>query len=163
LEKSTFRVLIVDDSAPWRRFILSSLQKWPELQVVGEAADGQEAGQKSHELQPDLILLDIGLPTMNGIEAARQIRQQSPNATILFCSENLFPDVAEAALRTGAGGYLAKSDAGRDLLSAVTAVIQGKRFVSRTLAGHALAETSESGLIRDQGHVVQFYMDDTVL
>jgi hypothetical protein len=82
---------------------------------------------------------------------------------VLFCSENLFPDVAEAALRAGAGGYLAKSDAGRDLLSAVTAVIQGKRFVSRTLAGHAFAETSDSGLVRDQGHVVQFYTDDAVL
>src|SRR5438046_308060 len=84
LEKSTFRVLIVDDSEPWRRFLLSSLSKWPELQVVGEASDGREAVHKSQELQPDLILLDIGLPTMNGIEAAREIRQQSPNPRILF-------------------------------------------------------------------------------
>ncbi len=160
--KSTLRVLIVDDYEPWRRFILSSLQKWPELQVVGEASDGQEAVQKSQELQPDLILLDIGLPTMNGIEAARQIQQQSPNSRILFCSENLSPDVAEAALRAGAGGYLVKSDAGSDLLSAVTSVIRGKRFVSRTLAGHAFAETSDSG-VRDQEHVVQFYTDDAVL
>ena len=140
----------MDDYEPWRRFILSSLQKWPELQVVGEASDGQEAVQKSQEIQPDLILLDIGLPTMNGIEAARQILQQSPNSRILFCSENLSPDVAEAALRAGAGGYLVKSDAGSDLLSAVTSVIRGKRFVSRTLAGHAFAETSDSG-VRDQG------------
>jgi DNA-binding NarL/FixJ family response regulator len=163
LEKSAFRVLVVDDYESWRRFIISSLQKWPELQVVGEASDGQEAVQKSQQLQPDLILLDIGLPTMNGIEAARQIRQQSPNARILFCSENLSADVAEEALRAGAGGYLVKSDAGSDLLSAVTSVIQGKRFVSRTLAGHAFAETSDSGLVRDQGHVVQFYADDAVL
>ena len=93
---------------------------------------------------------------MNVIEAARQIRQQSPNAKTLFCSENLSPEVevAEAALRAGAG-YLVKSDAGSDLLPAVFAIIGGKRFVSRTLAGHAFAETSDSGL-RDQGHVVQF-------
>jgi DNA-binding NarL/FixJ family response regulator len=156
LEKPTFRVLIVDDYEPWLGFILSSLQKWPQLQVVGEASDGQEAVQKSQQLQPDLILLDIGLPTMNGIEAARQIRQQSPNARILFCSANLSPDVAEEALRTGAGGYVVKSDAGSDLLSAVTSVIQGKRFVSRTLAGHVFAETSDSGMVRDQSHVVQF-------
>jgi DNA-binding NarL/FixJ family response regulator len=162
LGKPTLRVLIVDDYEPWRRFILSSLQKWPELQVVGEASDGQEAVQKSQEIQPDLILLDIGLPTMNGIEAARQIQQQSPNSRILFCSENLSPDVAEAALRAGAGGYLVKSDAGSDLFSAVISVIRGKRFVSRTLAGHAFAETSDSG-VRDQGHVVQFYTDDAVL
>jgi DNA-binding NarL/FixJ family response regulator len=163
LEKSTFRVLIVDDYEPWRGFIRSSLLKWPQLHVVGEACDGREAVQKSQQLQPDLIVLDIGLPTMNGIEAARQIRQQSPNARILFCSENLSPDVAEEALRAGAGGYLVKSDAGGDLLSAVTSVIQGKRFVSRTLAGHAVAETSDSGIVRDQGHVVQFYTEDAVL
>jgi DNA-binding NarL/FixJ family response regulator len=162
LEKSTFRVLIVDDYEPWRRFILSSLLKWPQLRVVGEACDGREAVQKAQQLQPDLILLDIGLPTMNGIEAAKQIRKQSPNARILFCSENLSPDVAEEALRAGGGGYLFKSDAGRDLLSAVTSVIQGKRFVSRTLAGHAF-ETSHSTPVRDQGHVVQFYTDDDVL
>ena len=162
LEKSTVRVLIVDDYEPWRRFVLSSLQKLPELQVVGEASDGWEAVQKSRQLQPDIVLLDIGLPTMNGIEAARQIRQQLPNARILFCTENLSPDVAEEALQAGAGGYLVKSDAGRDLLSAMTSVIQGKRFVSRTLVGHAVTETSDSGLC-DQGHVVHFYTDDAVL
>jgi CheY-like chemotaxis protein len=129
---------------------------------VGKASDGQEAVEKAQQLQPDLILLDIGLPTLNGIEAARQIRQQSPNSKILFCSENLSPDVAEEALRAGAGGYLVKSDAGSDLLSALTSVIQGKRFVSRTLAGHASAD-SDSGMVRHQGHVVQFYTEDAVL
>lgn len=162
LGKSIFRVLVVDDYEPWRRFILSSLQKWPELQIVGEASDGQEAVQKSRQLRPDLILLDIGLLSMNGIEAAKQIRQELPNARILFCSENRFPDVVEEALRAGAGGYLSKSDAGRDLLSAVISVIGGRRFVSRRLAGHCFAETSETG-IRDQGHAVQFYTDDAVL
>lgn len=150
----------MDDHEPWRSFILSGLEKWPELQIIGEASDGREAVQKSQQLQPNLILLDIGLPTMNGIEAARQIRQQSPNSRILFCSENLSPDVAEEALLAGGGGYLVKSDAGSDLLSAVTSVVGGRRFVSRTLAGHAFAH---SGLVRREGHVVHFYTDDAVL
>lgn len=160
---STVRVLLVDDYEPWRRFIISSFQKWPELQVVGEAADGREAVRKSEELRPDLILLDIGLPTMNGIEAAREIRQQSPRPRVLCCSENPSADIAEAALRAGAGGYLVKSDAEIDLLSAVTAVIQGKRFVSRRLTNQAFAKTSDSGLVHGQGHVVQFYKDSAVL
>ena len=163
MEKSTVSVLVVDDYKPWRNFILSRLEKWPRLQVVGEASDGQEAIEKSGELQPDLILLDIGLPKINGIEAARRIRQQLPNARILFCSENPSADVAEEALRAGAGGYLVKSDAGRDLLSAVTSMIRRKRFVSRALEDHAFPETSDSGLVRDHGHVVQFYMEDVVL
>jgi CheY-like chemotaxis protein len=100
---------------------------------------------------------------MNGIEAARQIRQRSANSRILCCSENLSPEIAEAALRAGAGGYLVKSDAESDLLSALISVIQGKRFVSRMLAGHAFAETSDSGLVRHEGHVVHFYRDDAVL
>ena len=163
MEKSTVSVLIVDDYKPWRNFILSKLEKWPRFQVVGEASDGQEAVEKSGELQPDLILLDIGLPKINGIEAARRIRQQLPSVRILVCSENRSPDVAEEALRAGAGGYLVKSDAGRDLLSAVTSMIRGKRFVSSALADHAFAETSDSRLVCDHGHVVQFYMDDSVL
>jgi DNA-binding NarL/FixJ family response regulator len=100
---------------------------------------------------------------MNGIEAARQIRQQSPIPRILCCSENLSPDVAESALQAGAGGYLVKSDAGRDLLSAVALVILGKCFVSRALAGQVFAKAPDSGLGRNQGHVVQFYVDEDVL
>ncbi len=163
LEKPTHRVLIVDDFEPWRRFLLSRLLKWPPLQVVAEARDGREAVQKAQQLQPDLVLLDIGLSIMNGIEAARQIRQQAPNARILFCSQNLSPELAEEALRTGAGGYLVKSDAASDLLCAVTSVIQGKSFVSRSLAGPTFAGTSGSRMVREQTHVAQFYTDDAVL
>lgn len=75
---SPIRVLIVDDNEPWRRFASSTLQKMPAMQVVGEVSDGLQPVQKSEELQPDLIVLDIGLPTINGIEAARRIRKHSP-------------------------------------------------------------------------------------
>lgn len=162
MERSTIRVLLVDDYQPWRSCMLSSLQKWPGMQVVGEASDGHEAVQKSRQLQPDLIVLDIGLPKINGIEAARQIRQHSPNVTILFCSDKRSPDIAEEALRAGAG-YLVKSDAGRDLLPAVAAVLGGKRFVSHALAGRSVVEISNSGLVHHRKHLVQFYSDDAAL
>ena len=133
-----FRILSVDDFEPWRRFVCSALQKQRELQMIGEASDGLEAVQKAQELRPDLILLDIGLPTLNGIEAARRIHQVAPGSKILFVSEIRFPEIAEEALSTGACGYVVKSDAARDLLPAVKAVLEDKRFVSASLAGHDL-------------------------
>jgi CheY-like chemotaxis protein len=106
-------------------------------------ADGSEAVQKARELQPDLILLDIGLPSLNGIEAARRIRSVSPNSKILFVSENHSSDVIEEALRTGALGYVVKSDAASDLLLAVEAVLQGKRFVSASVSVHRVNDRSD--------------------
>ena len=81
------RVLVVEDFAPFRQFILSTLASRRDLQVIGEVSDGLEAVQKSAELQPDLILLDIGLPRLNGIEAARRIRMLSPSSRIVFLSQ----------------------------------------------------------------------------
>ena len=104
--------------------------------------DGLEAAQKVQELQPDLILLDIGLPKLNGIEAARQIRKLSPASKILFVSENRSRDIAEEALSTGAGGYVVKSDAATELLPAVEAILRGKRFVSTSLAGRNLTDAT---------------------
>src|SRR5215468_1678785 len=118
------RVLVVDDYEPWRRFSLTTLQKRPELKVISEASDGLEAVQQAQKLQPDLILLDIGLPSLNGIEAARRIREVSPSSKILFVSENRSRDIAEEALRTGANGYVVKSDAANELLPAVDTVLQ---------------------------------------
>ncbi len=133
----------MDDYEPWRRFISTALQKQPTLQVIGEAVDGLEAVQKARQLQPDLILLDIGLPTLNGIEAARRIRELSPKSKILFLSENRSWDIVEEALRTGAGGYVVKSDAEGELLPAVNAVLGGKRFVSASLAGNDLIDPKD--------------------
>ena len=135
------RVLIVDDYEPWRRFERLTLLAREEMQIIGEASDGDEAIHKADELKPDLVLLDIGLPTLNGIEAARRIRQVSPNSKILFVTENRSPDVAEAALSTGATGYVAKLDGARELLPAIKAVLEGKRFISASLAGHFLVAT----------------------
>jgi len=127
------KVLVVDDFEPWCRVICSMLQKLAELQIVGEVSDGLEAVQRVRELEPDLILLDVGLPGINGIEVARRIRELSPRTKILFVSEGSSPDVAEAALGTGACGYVIKSDAGTELLPAVQGVLRGERFISSSL------------------------------
>ena len=126
----SLRVLLVDDHAPWRQQVCSILLKRPELWVVAEVADGLEAVQKAQELQPDLILLDIRLPKLNGLDAATRIRQVSPKARILFLTQNSDNDIVEAALGTGAQGYILKTDAWGELLPAVAAVLDGGDFVS---------------------------------
>src|SRR3954462_14053976 len=137
MAKSVIRVLVVDDYEPFRRFVQSAIGHRREFQIIGEISDGLEAVRSAAELQPDLVLLDIGLPKLNGIEAARRIRKQSPNSRILFFSENRSSQIIEEALRTGAGGYLLKEDAGRELFVAMEAVLQGKPFVSSSLSGHS--------------------------
>jgi DNA-binding NarL/FixJ family response regulator len=101
---SPFRVLVVEDYEPFRRFVRSRLGKGTELQVICETSDGLEAVQKAEVLQPDLILLDVGLPTLNGIHAARRIRKLSPNSKILFVSQKSSADVVQEAFRSGALG-----------------------------------------------------------
>lgn len=132
---------MVDDYEPWRRFIRLALLPNAKLQVIGEVSDGLEAVERAHELQPDLILLDIGLPKLNGIEAASRIKEVS-TSKILFVSENRSHELAQEALRNGAGGYVVKSDAWHELLPAIKAVLEGKRFISTGLAGHLLVATS---------------------
>jgi DNA-binding NarL/FixJ family response regulator len=124
-----FRTLVVDDVEDFRRFLCSMLEKRTECEVVGEASDGLQAVAQAKLLQPDLILLDLSLPTINGIEAARRIRKLSPNSKILFFTQNCSWEIAQGALRTGAKGYLLKSDA-TDLPCAVEIVLQGGQFIS---------------------------------
>jgi len=132
------RILVVDDYEPWRDFIANTLKKEPGLEVIGKASDGSAAVQQAHQLKPDLILLDIGLPTLNGIEAATRIQESSPSSKILFVSENRCVDIVDKALSTGATGYVIKSDAAGELLPAIKAVLEGKGFISAGLTGHSL-------------------------
>jgi DNA-binding NarL/FixJ family response regulator len=138
LGKSTICVLVVEDYEPFRQFISKTFQTQSHLRILAEVSDGAEAVQQAQDLQPDLILLDVGLPTLNGIEAARRIRKFSPMSKILFVSENRSLDVTEEALQAGGLGYVIKSDAVRDLLPAIDAVLQGKRFVSGSLSQQVL-------------------------
>ena len=136
------RIVVVEDHEQFRRFIYSTLEKAPELQVVDIASDGLAAVQKAEELQPDLILLDIGLPKLNGIEAARRIRKLSPESKILFVSQELSADIVREALGTGASGYVVKTDAGRELLEAVRAVLRGELFAGARFSGHDFVRDS---------------------
>ena len=124
------RVLVVEDFIAFRRVISAMLAKRREFQIICEVSDGLEAVQKAAELKPDLILLDIGLPTVNGIEAARQILKLAPKSKILFVSQESSAEIVSEALSVGAPGYLVKSHVGSDLLAAVESVILGKQFVS---------------------------------
>jgi len=126
------RTLIVDNFEDFRRYLSSILKRKTQCEVVGQASDGLEAVQKAEELQPDLILLDLGLPTLNGMEAARRIRELSPNSKILFLSQDSSAEIVQEALRLGAQGYLLKSEA-TELPLAVDAISQGTWFVSRRL------------------------------
>jgi two-component system nitrate/nitrite response regulator NarL len=127
------RIVIVEDFVTFRRVICSILAKRQDLQVICEVSDGLEAVQRAEELKPDLILLDIGLPTLNGLQAAREIRKLAPESRIIFVSQQSSPDLVQEALSLGAQGYVAKTRLASDLLVAVDAVLEGRQFVSRGL------------------------------
>src|ERR1700733_13725139 len=159
---SSFRVLVVDDYEPFRRFVCSTLEKKPDFEIVGEASDGLEAVQKAQELQPDLMVLDIGLPTLNGIEVARRTRKLCPECRIILMSQEASADLAQEAFRLGAMGYVVKAHAASELLASIEAVRQGTRFVSRGLPGHQQLLLSQvSGSVEStHRHTAKFYVDD---
>jgi len=140
LETALVRILVVDDFLPFRSFTVSTLRKRPGFRIVEEAFDGEEAVQKAKELRPDLVVLDIGLPALNGIEAARRIRAVSPDSKILFLTCNNCPDIAREALDAGASAYVVKHDAANELIAAAEAVLQKRRYVSSQLAGRGVIE-----------------------
>jgi DNA-binding NarL/FixJ family response regulator len=137
------RVLVVEDYEPFRRFICYKLREKPEIQIIGEASDGLEAVHKGEKLQPDLVLLDIGLPKLNGIEASLQLRKLAPASKIIFVTQESSADVVQEALSSGAWGYVVKNRAESDLLAAVEAVISEEHFVSSSSIA-ALEEEMES-------------------
>ena len=127
-------VIIAEDFEPFRRVLYSVLQGSPTAQVICEVADGLEAVEKTAELRPDITLLDIGLPRLNGIEAARRIKHVSPRSKIIFVSQQFSSEIVEEAMATGARGFVVKLDVGRELLTAIEAVLRGDKFLSSTTA-----------------------------
>jgi len=136
---SSIRIVIVDDHAAARRGIRTVLTSSPQIEVIAEIRDAESAIGAIHELHPDIILLDISLPGISGIEAALALRQNSPDSRIIFVSQHDSMLLAQDALQAGAEGYVVKSDAGRDLLSAIKAVREGRTFLSRTLLANRVS------------------------
>jgi DNA-binding NarL/FixJ family response regulator len=132
---SLIRVLVVDDVEGWRASVSSMLRADSSVEVF-ETSDGLKAVQAAERLQPTVVLLDIGLPGLNGIQAGGLIRRVAPSAKIVFVSMERDPDIVEAAWRLGAWGYVLKSDAARELVAAIHSVVRGEKFLSRSLNGH---------------------------
>ena len=133
MQDSIVRVLVVDDYELFRTFLCATLQARRMFEVVGVASDGVEAVQLALMLKPDLILLDLGLPKLNGIEAAHRILAMVPTAKILFISQMNDPEVVAAALDSGGKGYVYKQNANTELLPAIEAVLDGEGYLSMAL------------------------------
>jgi DNA-binding NarL/FixJ family response regulator len=127
------RVLVVDDHTVIRRGIQSILRAWPEWEVSGEAASGEEAVEMTGNLKPDVVLMDISMPGMGGLEATKLIRQLYPQAKVLLLTLHDSPEWAETALRAGARGYLLKSDSEGELLKALNVVVANGVYASPSL------------------------------
>jgi DNA-binding NarL/FixJ family response regulator len=142
---SSIRILVVDDHEVVRRVICSLVSSDPALDVVCQSADGEGAVEKAEELQPDLVLLDIGLPGISGIEAGRRIRRVSPDSYIIFLSQHDSLQMVQDALRVGGHGYVTKMDAGAELLKAIRTVREGKHFVSQRIVSQGWKAEIQNG------------------
>jgi len=124
---------VVDDFLPWHSFVKDILEAETDLKILSFTSDGLQAIQMAEELQPDVILMDVNLPTMNGLKATQQSRIVSPGSKILFLSADDAVDHIRAAFDAGASGYVLKSDSYTDLVPAIRVVLLGQKFVSRSL------------------------------
>lgn len=146
------RVLICDDHTILREGIRLLLNAQPDVEVVGEAVDGREAVEKAHECKPDVILMDIAMPLLNGLEATRQIRRDNPNARVLVLTMYESDEYISQMLEAGAAGYVLKKVAGSELVYAIRAVYQGEAFLYPSITKRLVEDylrRVESGQERD--------------
>src|SRR2546425_663135 len=160
------RILVADDHDVVRRGLRTLLQTRPGWEVCGEAATGREAVEKTEKLKPDIVILDVAMPELNGLEAARLIRRARPEVQILVLTIYESEDLVRELLQVGVRGYIMKADAGRDLIAAMEALVQGKSFFTSRVtqmvlegylapATHAEPETPRSRLSGREREVLQ--------
>ena len=145
-------ILVVEDHAAVRKSICLQLGEWPEFRVIGEASDGVEAIQLVSALQPDLVLLDIGLPKLGGMEVARLIRSEFPSTRVVFVSMESSPDIVRQAFGAGMMGYVNKLHLQNDLRPALQAAMSGRQFASSDARTKPANDSSQ--------HDAQFYFDE---
>ena len=155
---SRLRVLVVEDHEPFRRVICELLQQRADLLIVGEAADGLDAICQAEALRPDVVMLDIGLPMLSGLEVAGRIRAKVPDAKLMFVTNESSLEVVEQAFRRGAHGYVYKPRVQRDVLPVLDAIIRGGRFVSG-----GLERIAQGDSLASHRHDVVFCSSDAVL
>lgn len=126
------KILVVDDFVPWHKHVLMVVEAERDLTIVGHAANGLDGVKKARELQPDLVLMDISLPVMNGFEATLELRACFPQCKILFVSSFGDLEFVRRAFELGGCGFIAKVDATGELVSGIRAVLRGEQFVSRS-------------------------------
>src|SRR3989442_11988333 len=142
---TALRILVADDHEIVRRGLCAILESHTGWEVCGEAADGREAVEKAEQLNPDVVILDIGMPSLNGLEATRQILKNNPRATILVLTLHDSDQVVREVLNAGARGFLLKSDAARDLVAAVEALRRDKTYFTSKVAAMVLEGYLERG------------------
>ncbi|MGA8441441.1 MAG: response regulator transcription factor [Candidatus Sulfotelmatobacter sp.] len=150
------RILIADDHEVVRRGLSSLLQAQQEWEVVAEAADGREAVEKAKQLKPDFVILDIGMPNLNGLAATRQLAQHDPTCKIIVLTITDSDQVIREALDAGARGFVLKSDAVRDLVSAIEALQRGQMFFTPRVNEMVLAGFLEKGAVAPRGMPPRF-------
>ena len=165
------RVLVVEDHTAFRQVVCELLQESPAVQIVGEAADGLDAVHQAAMLRPDVVVLDMSLPSLNGFEVARRISAAVPHAKVMFLTVETSLEVVEQAFRSGAHGYVYKPRAQRDMLAAIDAITRGAKFLNggleRVAEGHSLAShhhqaafcSSDEALIQTFGRFISRRLD----